>query len=529
MKMVERIGRRTAHKLVFIVFALLSLSYIEAEETRTKTTTTNTDDEPAAAFAGPPPQVVTKIAFGSCHNSKKVDPSKGIIWDAIRKENADVFLWAGDSVYPRKRQIATVPEVQALYDDMLTNQTIGYAGFAPPLGIYGTWDDHDYGGNDMGREMPDKAERSKAFFDFLGLPKSPTPPEREGLYYSVEFGTAPRKVKVIFLDTRWNRGNHCIPSVATKMPLGAGFSALTRWLTAGFDLYKLTAKYPFLSNLLENCVEAPLLGEQQWSWLQQELKHSDAQVHVVVSSIQVLTTNPAMEGWGHFPRERKRLLQVLLRGSKGRQAVPGLVVLSGDVHHAEISDPAAALGDRKGGKEKNTFLEVTSSGLTHHCKEPFYGRLCEPLLNTYKAHRYDNVDLENHHNGEMFFIGRNYGTMEIDWDNQILEVYVHDVDGNEVLWTGERRFGTPESAAKWSHDEIDQIAPCIDGHLLLPTISILLLLLSTPFLLIAFGCWKPSISRKSFSLPRRRQSVRRSMISSLGDATVVDFIDNYRY
>ena len=60
---------------------------------------------------------------------------------------------------------------------------------------------------------------------------------------------------------------------------------------------------------------------------------------------QVLTSNPLVESWGHFPRSRKRLLDLLQRTDPA-----GLVILSGDVHHAELasgwqaSPPAPSTG-----------------------------------------------------------------------------------------------------------------------------------------------------------------------------------------
>lgn len=60
-----------------------------------------------------------------------------------------------------------------------------------------------------------------------------------------------------------------------------------------------------------------MLSEEQWSWLDDELfpKKNDnssfPELTVIVSSVQVLTTNPSVESWGHFPLERKRLLSKL--------------------------------------------------------------------------------------------------------------------------------------------------------------------------------------------------------------------------
>jgi len=83
---------------------------------------------------------------------------------------------------------------------------------------------------------------------------------------------------------------------------------------------------------------------------------------VIVSSIQVLTTNPMVESWGHFPVEKRRLMSLLKR-----HRPRGAVILSGDVHHGEI---ASVQG----------ITEVTSSGLTHSCSGPWYGFVCDYML-----------------------------------------------------------------------------------------------------------------------------------------------------
>lgn len=107
-----------------------------------------------------------------------------------------------------------------------------------------------------------------------------------------------------------------------------------------------------------------MLGDEQWKWLQAELESSQAQVHVVVSSVQVLTTNPVMELWGHFPQERKRLLELL-------NEVPGTILLSGDVHRdAEFLTLLPNNNNHKQ-QQQSLLMEGTSSGLTHTCRTPF--------------------------------------------------------------------------------------------------------------------------------------------------------------
>ena len=75
-----------------------------------------------------------------------------------------------------------------------------------------------------------------------------------------------------------------------------------------------------------------ILGEKQWKWLESALHESPADFHGIISSIQILTTNPVVESWGHFPYEKKRFFELLKKFDP-----PGLFFLSGDVHHGELS------------------------------------------------------------------------------------------------------------------------------------------------------------------------------------------------
>ena len=75
-----------------------------------------------------------------------------------------------------------------------------------------------------------------------------------------------------------------------------------------------------------------ILGEKQWKWLELALQDSHADFHGIISSIQILTTNPVVESWGHFPKEKERFFELLKKLDP-----PGLFFLSGDVHHGELS------------------------------------------------------------------------------------------------------------------------------------------------------------------------------------------------
>jgi alkaline phosphatase D len=274
--------------------------------------------------------------------------------------------------------------------------------------------------NDGGAEVPDLPARQAAYLDFLGEPTDSARRRRTGLYRALTFGVGPQAVKVLMLDTRSFRAPHAIPSVGAAArgvplvgkltPLAAAFS---RWAAGALGW---TAKH-----------RGDVLGAAQWAWLEAQLKRGSEQettnsapaFTVVVSSVQVLTTAPVFESWGHFPVAKARLL-ALLRRYKPR----GLLLLSGDVHFAELAtypvkaDPvrdASVAGEDEGVGSGvvgcGSVAEVTSSGFTHTCLSPasnFLTRLtCTPVLTHYTSHR--------PHPGDFYAAAPNFGTLTIDW------------------------------------------------------------------------------------------------------------------
>ena len=394
----------------------------------------------------------------------------------------------GDTIYAPDKGLASIETLASEYQELLSNATIGYSNFLQQGtlkgGVHGTWDDHDYGGNDYGDAMAGKHERRNALLDFfqqstqmaeskasegnLHNPDDVTRISseryhRQGVYNSVTFGEPPQQVKVIFLDTRWARQDHCIPSLGTtRIPLGNILACLTRWITAGLLSSSTIDGGTNHPNLEPACLNNRVLDDMQWKWLEGQIKESKAQVHVIVSSIQVLTTNPVVESWGHFPKERTRLLSLLNRLERG------VILLSGDVHHGEILRVSDTNQGGRGASTLSTdggIMEVTSSGLTHSCNEPFYGPLCAPILDTFSFHRYKKG------RNKGYFTGRNFGSIEIDWcdstenhDRPSMKVNVHDHLGNLVLTTGSQTL--LQYSGDMSDTEIKNIPNCIDGHLI---------------------------------------------------------------
>jgi alkaline phosphatase D len=268
--------------------------------------TYKTVDVPPSATTVPGEELLTKgvqrIAFGSCSKQQLPQP----LWKRIAADRPDLFLWTGDVIYADTKNMAKLStlyrseQTQAEYSQFLATKI-------PMIGVY---DDHDYGENDSGREYAMKDASKDLFLDFIGEAKDSPRRKRDGVYTSYAFGSGEKQLKVILLDTRYNREK-------------AGKSA-------------------------------DLLGANQWAWLENELKTSTAKLNVVVSSIQVLSKDHAFEKWANFPEARERLLKLLAKSKN-------VLIISGDRHIAEIS---RELID---GRE---IFDVTSSGMTHSFQNP---------------------------------------------------------------------------------------------------------------------------------------------------------------
>ncbi|VEU33582.1 unnamed protein product [Pseudo-nitzschia multistriata] len=482
-------------------------------------------------------ETTSRIAFGSCHKSDK--SATPPIWETIlpppdggdpvtpeTPRHLDAWLWLGDAIYPSHRDPVThkkyygpapPAEVEAHLRAMKhENATIGYKGFLDRLDHYyhssrgfdsggrplitGVWDDHDFGGNDMGAKMPEKKRRQAVYREFLGSGaagargEQPDNPSREGMYHRVDLENG--RIRILVLDTRWFREDHCIPSIAHRIPMGNAVACLTRWMTSGLLLHK----YAWLWGK-GNCRNAKVLGDDQWAWLENELlvessqpsstaaKLDPPELFVILSSVQVWSTNPIMEGWGHFPREQERLWNLLRThygaaspaadiGSRGsdRRAEPAPVMfLSGDVHHAEISGQPG-------------YYEITSSGLTHHCgQHKLYGRVCKPVLDTFSAHRSgappsprsgkrnknrdketkvaSDEELDGGQGG--YYIGLNFGVLEVltgeDGGKREVLAGVKNATGHTVLEVSQALAGHGPVPVLPPYE---QIAHTWDGHLI---------------------------------------------------------------
>ena len=254
------------------------------------------------------------IAFGSCNNQQL--PNK--LWKEILKNKPNVWVWGGDIIYADTENMKLM---QSYYNQVKSDSA--YVHLKNSIDIIGTWDDHDFGLNDGGTEFVKKDSAQQLFLDFLDVASNDSRRSQKGVYSSKTYPIGNKSIKIILLDTRYFR------------------TALTKD-TTGVKRY-----IPNTNN------KGTMLGERQWQWLENELKHSTSDFNIIMSSIQFLSHEHGFESWGNMPHEVKKLEQLIVQ-SKAK----GVVILSGDRHLSEIS------AVRLNGLEYPLY-DVTSSGLTH--------------------------------------------------------------------------------------------------------------------------------------------------------------------
>ena len=312
--------------------------------------------------------VVTRIGFGSCIRQDRQQP----IWQAIINDRPDLFLLIGDNIYGDSDDVEVL---QFKYNQLGSNP--GYQKLKSICPILATWDDHDYGINDGGVEFSAKRESQKLFNDFFEVPADSPRRQREGIYDSIIVGPPKQRVQIILLDTRYFRS-----------PLNA-----VRKTGSGLGPYGPTTD-----------PTATVLGEAQWQWLEEQLRQP-AEIRVIASSIQFVPDEHGWEMWGNFPRERKRMIQLITETKAN-----GVLFISGDRHLAELSRMTP-----ENDQTPYTILDLTTSSLN----QPSGGG------NENEANRYRV--------GE-HYLKVNYGTIEIAWtETPTLTLSIRNLDGKPVF------------------------------------------------------------------------------------------------
>ena len=321
------------------------------------------------AYAQNAAPLISKIAFGSCAHESEPQP----VLDLVVQHKPDVFVYLGDNIYGDTRdmnvlkakyaQLAAKPEFQRLKKNVR---------------MLATWDDHDYGWNDIGRHYPFKTQSKEIFLEFFGEPANAERRKHTGIYTSYYFKGKGKTLQLILLDNRTFRDN------------------LRRYRG---ELHNEDKFFYKLDYYWHETTDSTLLGAEQWAWLENELKQP-ADIRIIGSGSQFGISFNGYEAWANFPHEQKRMLD-LVKKTKAN----GVVFITGDVHYAEISKLQSP--------GMYPIYDVTSSGITSTW-----------LFATPNTNRIEGPIMENH-----------FGLITIDWDKQDVEIKMEiwDVSNNQRI------------------------------------------------------------------------------------------------
>lgn len=242
-----------------------------------------------------------RIAFGSCTNTEHRPEAP--IFTQIAAAAPDMMLMLGDNHYAD----STVTDRLETFLRH-SREDPHFASLVASTPTLATWDDHDYAGNDLYGDVPGRDESLEVFTRYWANGTYGSDGE-SGVWTRASWGD----VDVFLLDTRYHRSD----------------------------------------------ARRTMLGATQLGWLKDELVASRATFKVLASSSQ-WSLGGSADSWASFPEERDEVLDFIM--SRG---IPGVVLISGDVHRAEIRRVRAA--------SKGTYdvWELTASPFntgTHACK-----------------------------------------------------------------------------------------------------------------------------------------------------------------
>jgi len=233
-----------------------------------------------------------RIAVGSCVyiNEPKYDrpgtPYGGgyEIFTSIYNQHPDAMIWLGDNNYLREPDWNSRTGILHRY-----THSRSVPEMQPLLGAtsnYAIWDDHDFGPNDSDRGFWNKETTLEAFKLFWGNPTYGIN-GRPGITSTFERSD----VQFFLMDNRYYRS-------PDKRKTG----------------------------------ERRILGKEQIEWLLDNLATSTATFKIIALGGQVLNPVAIYENYANYPEELNELLTAI-----EREKINGVIFLSGDRHHTELS------------------------------------------------------------------------------------------------------------------------------------------------------------------------------------------------
>ena len=221
----------------------------------------------------------TKIAVASCANERAYPALEAFVAAAAWKPEAVLLL--GDTPYIDSTEPAKLAERHETF-----RMHPAMVALRSQARIFAVWDDHDFGLNDTDGLLKGKAASRAAFV--TAHPEQTCGDGTDGVWTSMRQGD----VEAWLLDARW-----------------------------------------FANTAVDAQGKPTLLGETQWTWLENGLRSSTAPYKLICSGMIFNdATRPGKKDyWGAWPHERQRLFRML-----GQHRISGVVLVSGDIHRSRV-------------------------------------------------------------------------------------------------------------------------------------------------------------------------------------------------
>lgn len=337
---------------------------------------------PASAFPRAPAgrdlpgksQTLTRILVGSCLDEEK---GESAVVRRMASEPADLVMLIGDNVYGDRDgdkpivSDADLTELRESFADLAARADFRALRASHPMMV--AWDDHDYGANDGGKDFLFRRLAERVHEKFWGLDTKDVG-NWPGTYYARSFGPEGQRTQIIMLDTRFFR---------------SGLTDTDEFRAKGKERYLPSAD-----------PKQDMLGNDQWTWLQNQLS-KPADLRLIVSSIQVLPTDGhGWEAWSRLPLEQERLYRMI-----SNSGAKGVVFVSGDRHAAFLYEKTGVL--------PYPAHELTASSINVSFLESTDER--------------DSAQVGSGYTGE------NFGTIDIDWASGKVNLSIKTANGRTVL------------------------------------------------------------------------------------------------
>jgi hypothetical protein len=283
------------------------------------------------------------VAFGSCFfYYDRPAP----VFDAIRADDPDVFVMAGDNCYYVADEWLSEPAMMGAQLRNRNHPDLRALAAATPL--LGIWDDHDFGPNDSDGTFSNKATSLEVF----------------------------RRV--------WGQqayGTDAVPGVFSTVRLGP------------VEIFLLDGRYDRRSR-------SRIHGKAQLDWLFARLLASSAPVKLLVSGSQVLPEAAATLDWECWRRDAPGELEQVI-AFVGEHDIRGVVFASGDVHLGYLlHEHGRAMA---GGHVGPELWELTASPLANDTWVDTIARLGRPdryIVKELESLNYGLVDVDLDRAGE---------------------------------------------------------------------------------------------------------------------------------